>query len=276
MNPRWALASAAPLTALLVLAVLHPLVGTPHAPLAFLVIGVGVVAAAAAGCFVAAAQFDRTDYMRGAWALLGTTYVLVVVNTLVFGSGSHGTASSLSQTAAVLSGVLVTMANACTVVGGLRVARAWSVAGLTLSYSRPVRLAAGGASLVVGMLIAGAPAWTDLFSVLGGQLDGIANLASDVGDIVSLAVLAPILLTALSFRGGSLAWPWAMIVAGTLGWLALDATGAVFGLIHANPAQVVVFEMAFRAFACVSFLAAGLLQRAVVRAAVELPQPAAG
>lgn len=232
--------------------------------------------AAALGCAIAAVQFDRGDHMRRAWFTMGAAYAILIANALLFGSSSHVAERSLTSGAFVASAVLVACANVCTIVGALSVARAWRLAGLDLQVSPAVRWASFAGSIVVAVVIAGGTALGDVHRALGGHFDALSNLASGLGDIVSLGVLAPILLTALALRGGTLGWPWALTVVGTLGWVLFDATGAVSSALHLNPADLKPLEEAFRVWGCVAYLSAGLLQR---QARVELavkPQVALG
>ena len=94
------------------------------------------------------------------------------------------------------------------VVGTVLVSRAWSVAGLDVVVPRATRIAAMVISTLLALAIAGSGALDALRKVLAGQLGELEFLASNLGDIVSLAAIAPIVLTARMLRGGSLAWPW--------------------------------------------------------------------
>lgn len=231
--------------------------------------------AAAAGCAIAAAQFDRGDHMRKAWITLSVAFGILVVNALLFGAASHMTARSLSSVAEVGSGVLVAAANLAMIAGELGVARTWNLAGLDLQVSKPVRTASFVGSLVIALVIVGGTAWGDVHQVAQGHYDALSSLGSDLGDVVSLAVLAPILLTALALRGGTLAWPWGLIVVGTLAWLLADGSGAVAAVLEVSPSAVKPLEQAFQMAGCVAYLSAGLLQRRARLALAVSAAPAA-
>jgi len=237
---------------------------------AYRVEGLLARAAAALGCGIAAAQFDRGDHMRRAWLILGTTYVLLLGNALVFGAAGHLSERTLPAAAKIVSAVLVAAANVCTIVGALSVARTWRLAGLDLQVSRTVRFASMAASLAIALAIAGSTSLLDLKLALGGHFDALSYLASDLGDIVSLGVLAPILLTALALRGGTLAWPWGLIVLGTVGWVLHDASGPIATALGMAPSELKPLSEAFRWWGCVAYLSAGLLQR---QARLELSAP---
>jgi hypothetical protein len=236
-----------------------------HGDAGSLPLWVGLIAklAAAVGCFLAAAQFDRGDYMRRAWSFMGVTYAILFSNTVLF-SGSIQLAGGVLPERAqlILSGVLVGVANVSTIVGVLLVARTWKAAGMDFQVSNGVKVAAIAGSLVLALGIAGSSALADLQAVAGGHLESLSDLCSAIGDIASLAVLAPIVLTALSLRGGSLFWPWGMLAAGTFAWVLFDGTATFAGLLHLDPAHVRPLTEAFRVAGCVAYLSAGLFQRA--------------
>jgi len=229
-------------------------------------------AAAAAGCLIAAAQFDRGDYMRRAWSAMALTYVLLLIYAVLFGSSVHLIGGLLpAAVSSLIGGTLVGLANLCTLVGAVLVARTWSAAGMDFQVSRAVKISAVVGSLLLAVVIAGGSAWADLQLVLGGQLGSLSDLFSAVGDIVALAVLAPILLTALSLRGGSLFWPWGMLVMGTVAWVLFDGTYTFSGWFGISPEHVRPLAQAFAVGGSLAYLSAGLLQRS---ARLEVASPA--
>lgn len=239
-------------------------------------VGLLARAIAATGCVIGALQFDRGDYLRRAWGYLGAAYAAFFTNALIFGAVSHGAQREISLTSAIISGVIVIFGNACTITGAVLLSRAWSQAGLALGGSATARRVVFVASLLIGVVVAGPAAYSAVMSLLLGNVDSLIRVASAVGDIVTLAVLGPILLTAVALRGGSLAWPWALLVVGTLGWLFYDATLTVVSLGHIDRSMVRSVEETLRMFACGSFLAAGLLQRLATRGtAAPVPETSA-
>lgn len=229
-------------------------------PTTYRYVGLLARAIAAVGCLIGALQFDRTDYLRRAWGFLALAYGAFFTNALIFGAVSHGAQREISTASAVISGLIVVLGNASTITGAVLLSRAWSQAGLALGVSATARRAVAGVSLLVGLVVAGPAAYAAVMSLLSGNVDALIRVASAVGDIVTLAVLGPILLTAVALRGGSLAWPWALLVVGTLGWLFYDATLTVVALGQIDRTQVRAVEETLRMFACGSLLAAGLLQ----------------
>lgn len=262
MKSRWMLALA-PLAAALGVAIV---VGGAEGLRERVVLAANLVGLllATVGCAVAAASFDRGDYLWNAWALNALSNGVLLADTLLFGVSSHAAPRVLSSGQALVSGGLSAVANLTALLTVILVGRAWRVAGLDLQVSNRARNLAFAASAVLALAIAAPAAWGDLRELLGGHPDALSGLISDIGDIATLAVLAPVLLTALALRGGTLAWPWGLLAVSTLGWLGFDAISALgFAGSHAQ-----VAEESFRMLACVANLSAGLLQWLAVRPAV--------
>lgn len=245
----------------------------------YFILGIMGLGAATLGCVVAALAFDAGDYMRRAWALMGLCYGLLMLNTLLFRSWGHAQVRELSMAAALASGLLIIVANLSSVAGTVRIARAWRIAGLDLRVSPAARWGATLVTLLLALLIVGSTTWQDLQALLGGNWSSLSSAVSDVSDITTLALMAPILLTAFALRGGSLGWPWALLAVSSMGWLLYDGAGMLGGFLGLEAVDQRPFEASLRFLACVGQLAAGLLQASVlaeselpVRAPVLLPR----
>lgn len=224
-----------------------------------------VFALATLGSFGAALAFGPGDYLRRAWVLMGTCYALLVVDTLVFGVASSFHTREVSANGAVVSGLLTLAANVVTVVSLVIVSRAWKVAGLELSVSRVGFWALEGGLVVVTLALLGPTLWHQASAAFGGRPDELHELASTLGDVVSLLVLGPLFLTAISLRGGSLSWTWGLLTASTLCWLGVDGAEAVGEWLHLSPVVLLACSEGLRAFASLLQLSAGLAQRAAIR-----------
>ncbi|MCU0687052.1 MAG: hypothetical protein MUF34_33205 [Polyangiaceae bacterium] len=260
---RWALLS--PLAfALLTFFVQARLAAGPSAARADAIETALAFAASATGCFAAAFAFTSGDYLRRAWGFMGTCSLLLLLKPLLFGSDGHYAPRLLSSSAALAGGSITVLANLSVVVGMVLVGRAWKVAGLDLRVSRGVRVGASGVSIAFALVVAGGSAWQSAQALAGGRLASLSPLASAAGDIASLAVLAPVVLTALALRGGALAWPWAALALSTLGWLLFDSLVASAQLFDVFIPFEHPLQEALRVFACTCTFVAGLLQRAVL------------
>jgi hypothetical protein len=103
-----------------------------------------------------------------------------------------------------------------------------------------------------------------------GETKAIVGAVSSLGDIFSLALIVPVLLTTIALRGGLLSWPWGLMTASQFGWLLYDATITLGTFIHMEPVTTRMWTEVFRAIACSYCFAAGLAQRAV-----SAPEPGA-
>ena len=239
----------------------------------YFIVSILAVGAAALGSLVAALTLAAGDYMRRPWALMGICYGLLVLNTLLFRTTSRFDAQDISALAVAMSGVLVFAANVCSVWGTVQIARAWRVAGLDLRVPSALRWGAIGVSLVIAYALVGALTWQDLQTLGGGDLRVLPSLASNTGDVVSLTLIAPILLTAFALRGGNLGWPWSLLAFASLGWLMYGAAPLVGTYLGVDESLMRAFGAALRTFACLAQMSAGLLQALVVMEP-EQPLPA--
>jgi len=156
----------------------------------------------------------------------------------------------------------------------VHIARAWRVAGLDLRVPTEVRFAAIGLSLAIALSLVGDLTLSDLRTLGGGDLRVLPSLASNAGDVVSLTLIAPILLTAFALRGGNLGWPWLLLACASLGWLMYGAAPMLGEHLGLDASVMRAFGASLRAFACFAQMSAGLLQASVVMEP-ERPLPAA-
>jgi hypothetical protein len=233
------------------------------------------------GCWLAAARFSRGDYLRQAWFFTGLCYFLLLTKDVLFGAGSHfQQPQTFSLTVQYARGGITLLANFSNIYGIWLLARTWRVAGIALPGSERGRIALMVAAVVVSLAIAGQATYVDVSNVLHGDMGELVGVASDVGDIISLVLLAPVMLTAIALRGGLLWWPWALLTLSNLGWLVYDGTATFGHFVGAEPIRLRALEEIFRAVACTAGFAAGIAQRWTVdrKTADEVsgPRAAAG
>lgn len=210
------------------------------------------------GCLAAALAFERGDYLRRAWLLLGGCYALLLVNDAM------GAIDSLAGMA-VARGLVVTVANASSVAGTWMLARAWSVAGLDEEDdSRSRRRAMFAGAAVLALAITGWSLVHDMRALLDGHIDATVSIASDLGDATVLALVAPVMHTALAMRGGLLRWPWGLLTASGVAWLAYDATSGAIDALHVGPGLALVASEGLRLIANGYVFGAGVAQRMAV------------
>jgi hypothetical protein len=113
----------------------------------------------------------------------------------------------------------------------------------------------------------------DAGALASGNMGAAVNIASDLGDTICLALVAPVLLTALAMRGGTLRWPWGLLTVSGIAWIAYDAASGAVELFHVEQARWLIVTEALRGLACAFFFSAGMAQRIAVTAGVRVSVP---
>lgn len=107
--------------------------------------------------------------------------------------------------------------------------------------------------------VAGPGAYKSALAVAHGDGGSLIVLVSAVVDILSLCLISPLLLTAVSLRGGLFSWPWGLITASRLSWLLYDAA------VSFAPAGRIPLDDLCRGLGQNYLFAAGVAQLLVVR-----------
>jgi len=212
------------------------------------------------GTMLAARAFERGDYLRSAWTFQAICFAFIFFSDLT----RFPLIGQLEETGTLRS-VLSIIGNAAAVFGSWRFGRAWGEAAFP--DAERTRRRAYIAATVIALVLAGGPLVSDLRALLAwGDREALTNLASEIGDMGSMCLLAPVLPTALALRGGKLAWPWSLLAASLVAWLAFDCAVAFAGgaNVDDNILGRTLVEV-FRAFGSLFTLSAGLAQRHVIR-----------
>jgi hypothetical protein len=240
-------------------ALLH---GTPRYPV-FLRTEVELVKGLAlAGSLAAALALEPGDYLRRAWLFIAGCMALLLLRDLTL--APLGLESMGARNLDLLRGLLVVAANVSQVVGTWMLARAGERAGLGVPVSS--RAQWGVLALAVGLAaaFAGPGIVTSARRVMDGDLLALTSAASALGDMVSLCLIAPLLLTALALRGGLIGWTWTLLTVSYVAWLLYDVLLVLGPWLGLGPRGVRTGSELFRALGCSFGFTAGLAQRAVV------------
>jgi len=214
---------------------------------------------ACAGMAAAALAFDRGDYLRRGWGVWAACYACLLARDAML--LVHGQVSPLVYD--VTRGTLVTAGNACVVVGAWTLARAWTVAGLEHPGSKGARRAVVALAIVVAVAFAGPTLVVDLRDIALGSR-AFDTIASDLGDILSLPLIAPVALTALAVREGTLRWTWMLLTSSLVAWLFYDAIYTLPDYLSVAPLGYRLVSEQFHLLAGAFAGAAGLTQRMAV------------
>jgi hypothetical protein len=142
----------------------------------------------------------------------------------------------------------------------------WRVAGIALPGTRSSQLGAFAISFVVAVAIIGWGLWREFGTVVRThEREALTVIFSNLGDVVSFIVIAPLMLTAIAMRGGALAWPWALITASNVAWLLYDMSWMFERQLGQETLRSI--EEFWRAVACALALATGMAQRWAIRSA---------
>jgi hypothetical protein len=225
------------------------------------IIQVGVLASLAfAGGMAAGHRFERGDYLRTAWYVVSASYLPLVGSAALRWLDP----TSSSEKIGLARGLLTLVANFLGAVSMWLFARAYRIAGIDLG-SRAKKVTAGVVAGAIALAIAGVEMYQAASALGGGDYTAMVDLFGAVGDVVTLALIAPILLTALALRGGLLMWPWILIAAANITWLFDDAQGLIAQLLSSDAALATErWSQMWRVLACALMFTAGLAQRAVL------------
>jgi hypothetical protein len=211
------------------------------------------------GCLLAALTFRRWHYLHRAWRWNAASFALLLERDALF---RRGFLDGLVQAAADwIQAGLVLGANLCGVAGVWMLSRAWRIADLDLPGGQRVHRAVGALALVIAVAITAPSMSLHVRELAGGRVISLVGVASNLGDALTLALIAPVLLTALALRGQPVGWPWMLFTLAALAWLAYDATIVLSDFTDTNvELRRTVAEM-FHAAGCGAIAAAGIAQR---------------
>lgn len=217
------------------------------------------------GCLAAVRGFERGDHLRRAWFLLGAGTALILLRDVLrlFSAFAVDTAGPEAQV--TLSG-LVVLANVGILAGVWILSRSWRMAAITLPGGRSGAVGLTLLSAALALAVAGPGALERARDLAAGNWSALVFLVSAAVDILTLCLIAPLLLTAVSLRGGLFSWPWGLFTASQLSWLLYDAAASL-----APPG--LPWPDVFRGIAGNYLFAAGLAQLFVIRQVRRLSAP---
>jgi hypothetical protein len=224
------------------------------------------------GCTLAGLSFQRGEHMRRGWLAMAACYGLLSLRDGILHTDllfSH----SLMWARWLDVGV-ITLANLLGVISAWTMASAWKVSGVTLPGKAAWRGAAQVATVVIAMVITLPSLAIQVPHVFDGDPAPVAGVIGSAADAASLALIAPVLMTALGLRGTRIAWPWALLALSMLGWLVYDATFSLSELVGIDGRPLLAFGDASRVLAGTAACMGGIAQRLIATAsAVPMPAP---
>jgi hypothetical protein len=213
------------------------------------------------GSWAAALAFERGAYQRRAWFLIGLCMALLLTRDLTLLPFFR---RFDPRSLAVAAGLLVALANLSQVIGTWMLARTWKVAQLALPGSAAAQWATVALVGVVAAAAAGPGVIRNGGLLLRGDFTRAAGVFSSLGDVFSLWLIAPLLLTALALRGGLFGWPFALLTTSYVAWLGYDVVFVLGPDLGLSARGARTLSELFRALGCLFGFSAGLAQRWVV------------
>ncbi len=224
-------------------------------------------AVSGAAAWRAAAAFDRSDHLRGAWRLLAAN-LLLIGSLALFPSGlleGPGADERVRWGAALVT----VAANACGVAGMVRFSLVWRRAGFRLPGSAWLKSGAWAVLLAAALAAVGPDVVAMARLAWGGDVWSAAALVADLCDLTLVLLFLPVFLTAWSFAGGSLAWPFGFLAASLLTWLAFDGFQTYKALLGISPVTAKFVSALLHRLAALLVLAAAGAQRLALGGAAE-------
>ncbi len=221
------------------------------------------------GCLIAAYTFRPGDYLRKAWLFLSFSSVSYLLRDITLKLSFLGLAALFEH---ILDGFFITIGNASSVVGMVLFARAWKIAGLNLPGPKWGQWAVIVGTSLIATIIVGTGGVHVVRRLLAGEFTWFASLASILGDLICLSLIAPLLLTALALRGGRFMRPWGFLTASMIAWLFYDVsyTAPLWG---ADKSISNITTEFFRSLACTLAFSAGMAQWTLLGGLKKPKQP---
>jgi hypothetical protein len=222
------------------------------------VVLIGAALATAISAFMTMARFAREDRLYACWLLIGAGYSLAGVR-YVLRVVTLVTGTTFPQP---MLDVMLILQNVAIAVALLLFVRAWRATGLAAPGSRSTQWLSIAAGIAVAVLVGGYP----LIRGIATAKADLVLLVSTLGDMVGLALIVPLMMSALAMRGGLLMHTWVYLAASEVAWLCYDIWYAFRpGLPLTLPTGRGI-EEAIRIVAVLFAFAATLAQRRAIRA----------
>ncbi len=212
---------------------------------------VGMVALVAICAGLAAQAFGWwSEYVGRAWTLFFIEYALLTVSEVLRRAAPDMTS--------LASGTLVIIANLAGIGAYVLMARSLDAAGLGNYTSRGKKVIAA----VIALAVAAALCWNPIVTA-----SSVNELVSPLADVITFVLVAPLLLTVIALRGGQLFWIFALLTAGTIGWMVNQGAGTFLRVIGAGETALRTGRMTGFAMACFLIAAAAFTQWLAARRA---------
>jgi hypothetical protein len=217
-----------------------------------------VALATAISAFMTTRRFAREDRLFACWLLIGAGYSVAGLRYAL-------------RVITLLSGVTFnqTFLNATLIVQNVAIAvalwlfvRAWRATGLSAPGSRSAQFLSIVAGVAIAVLVGGFP----LIRGIASANADLVLLVSTLGDMVGIALIVPLAMSALAMRGGLLMHTWVYLAASEAVWLLYDIWYAIRPSLPLTLPVGRGIEEGIRVVAILFAFAATVAQRRAIRA----------
>lgn len=209
------------------------------------------VLVATAAAFRAASSFQRGDGLFTTWSVFAGGYVLLAIRYVL----RLLVTLHVIDMPVMFDRVLLIVHNIAVPAALWLFARTWRQTGLAMSMSRRAAILSTVGGVVVAIVIGAFP----LIRGLGNTEPAL--LISTLGDMVSIALIVPLLLPALELRGGLLMYVWLYLAVAQVVWLMYDIWAEARTSVAVSPAWGLAIDQALRVVALMYIFSAAAAQR---------------
>jgi hypothetical protein len=237
-----------------------PLVPEPNTIIFYRSMLLVVVLLATGASIAAARMFERGDQLFTTWVVLASGYTLLTVRYLLrLLVNLH-----LMETPVRFDRVLLIVHNVLVPVALWLFVRSWRQTGLAGPMDRGKifgwTLVGIGVALAIGA-----------FPLMKGfQNSDPALFVSTLGDMISIALIVPLLMPALGMRGGLLMYTWLYLAMSLVAWLMYDIWAVSRANAGVSPVWGLAIDQALRAVALMYIFVAATAQRRALTQTREL------
>jgi len=189
------------------------------------------------------------DYAGRAWTLFCIAYTLLAGSEIM---------RRFMPTRESTREMLVLVANLAIIGAYWLFARSLHAAGLDYYGSAAKKIAVIVIAIALAVALCSNSVMGEIASIRAGDARP-GSLISVLADMITFVLVAPLLLTAFALRGGQLFWMFALLTAGTFGWMVNQGSAGVLRLFGWEGA-VHTGRMVGFAIACAFIAAAALTQ----------------
>jgi hypothetical protein len=228
-----------------------PLASPPNALIFYrsmLLVAVLLATAASVG---AARAFDRGDQLFTTWVVLASAYTLLTIRYVM----RLLVTIHVMELPVTFDRVLLIAHNIGVPLALWLFVRSWRATGLAGPVSRTAVFGSTLAGVAVALIIGAFPLLRGLQSM------DLTMLVSTLGDMVSIALIVPLLIPALGLRGGLLMYTWLYLALAQVAWVMYDIWAVARPRSGVSTAWGLAIDQALRAVALLYVFSAAAAQR---------------